>query len=58
LIDFSQCGSTMNCLFWLELYCHMTRSSLDSCRCDDLDDAEVAADHLVSRAKQLYDDSK
>jgi hypothetical protein len=36
----------------------MTRSSLDSCRCDDLDDAEVAADHLVSRAKQLYDDSK
>jgi hypothetical protein len=49
---------TVNCLFWLELYCHMTRSSLDSCRCDDLDDAEVAADHLVSRAKQLYDDSK
>jgi hypothetical protein len=58
LIDFSQCRLTVNCLFWLELYCHMTRSSLDSCRCDDLDDAEVAADHLISRAKQLYDDSK
>jgi hypothetical protein len=28
--------------------------SLDSCRCDDLDDAEAAADYLVSRAKQLY----
>ena len=36
-------------------YCHITRSSLDSCRCDDLDDAEAAADCLVSRAKQLYD---
>ena len=55
LIDFSQGGSTTDCLFWLELYCHTTRSSLDSCRCDDLDDAEAAADHLVSRAKQLHD---
>ena len=33
LIDFSQGRSTADCLFWLELYCHMTRSSLDSCRC-------------------------
>jgi hypothetical protein len=55
LIDFSQGRSTADCLFWLELYCHMTRSSLDSCRCDDLDDAEAAADHLVSRAKELHD---
>ena len=55
LIDFSQGRSTADCLFWLELYCHVTRSSLDSCRCDDLDDAEAAADHLVSRAKELYD---
>jgi hypothetical protein len=55
LIDFSQMGSPADCLFWLELYCHMTRMSLDSCRCDDLDDAEAAADFLVSRAKQLYD---
>jgi hypothetical protein len=55
LIDFSQRGSTADCLFWLELYCHMTRSSLDSCRCNDLEDAETAADCLVSHAKQLYD---
>ena len=33
LIDFSQGRSIADCLFWLELYCHMTRSSLDSCRC-------------------------
>ena len=55
LVDFSQGSSTGDCLFWLELYCHMTRSSLDSCRCDDLEEAEAAADHLVSRAKQLSD---
>jgi hypothetical protein len=55
LIDFSQGRSSADCLFWLELYCHTTRSSLDSCRCDDLDDAEAAADDLVSRAKQLHD---
>jgi len=55
LIDFSQGRSTADCLFWLELYCHATRLSLDSCRCDDLEDAEAAAEHLVARAKQLYD---
>jgi len=55
LIDFSQGRSSADCLFWLELYCHTTRSSLDSCRCDDLDNAEAAADDFVSRAKQLYD---
>jgi hypothetical protein len=58
LIDLSQGSSTADCLFWLELYCHMTRSSLDSYRCDDLDDAEAAADCLVLGAKQLYDDSE
>jgi hypothetical protein len=55
LIDFSQDRSTVDCLFWLELYCHASRSSIDSCRCDDLDYAEAAADHLLSHAKQLYD---
>jgi hypothetical protein len=55
MIDFSQGSSTADCLFWLELYCHVTRLSLDSCRCDDLEDAETAAEHLVSRAKQLYE---
>src|SRR6201986_1307412 len=52
LIDFSQGRSTADCLFWLELYCHATRSSLDSCRCDDLHDAEAPADYLVSPATQ------
>lgn len=38
--------------FWLELYCHDTRSSLDSCRCDDLDDADAIADSLLLRAQE------
>jgi hypothetical protein len=58
LVDFSQGGPIADCLFWLELYCHTTRSSLDSCRCDDLEDAEAAADHFVSHAKQLYDSTE
>jgi hypothetical protein len=55
MIDFSQGRSSADCLFWLELYCHATRSSLDSCRCDDLEDAEAAADDLILRAKRLHD---
>jgi hypothetical protein len=55
LIDFSQGRPAADCLFWLELYCRTTRASLDSCRCDDLGDAEAAADDLVSRAKELHD---
>jgi hypothetical protein len=40
--------------FWLEIYCHDTRSVLDSCRCDDLDDAEIAVERLVSCASALH----
>jgi hypothetical protein len=40
--------------FWIEIYCHDTRSVLDSCRCDDLDDAEIAAERLVSCARALH----
>jgi len=39
--------------FWIELYCHYTRSSLDSCKCRELDDAEPIADHLIFCARQL-----
>jgi hypothetical protein len=58
LVEFLQSGSTGDCLFWLELYCHRTQSSLDSCRCDNLDDAETAADRLISCAKELHDRSE
>jgi len=58
LIEFLQGEVTGDCLLWLELYCHVTKSSLDSCRCENLDDAETAADLLISSAKQLHDRSK
>ena len=58
LVEFLQNGPTEDCLFWLELFCHVTQYSRDSCRCDNLDDAETAADHLLSCAKRLHDGDK
>jgi hypothetical protein len=58
LVEFSPGASTDECSFWLELYCHVTKSSLDSCRCDNLDDAETAAEQFVSHAKQLQNKSE
>jgi hypothetical protein len=58
LVEFTQSEPAGECLFWLELYCHVTKTSLDSYRCDNLDDAEAAVDHLISCAKQLHDKSE
>jgi hypothetical protein len=58
LVELSQNAATEDRLVWLELYCHVTKSSLDSCRCDDLDDAETAANHFVSSAKLLQRESE
>ena len=58
MVEFSQGGPTGDCLFWLELYSHITKFSLDSCSCDNFDDAETAADHLISCAKQMHDVSE
>ena len=41
--------------FWIELYRHDIQSSLDSCRCRDLDEAEPIAEYLVACAKGLYE---
>jgi hypothetical protein len=38
---------------WIELYRHDIRQSLISRHCDDLDDAEAAAENLIARAKEL-----
>jgi hypothetical protein len=58
LVEFLQDGPIGDYLFWLELYCHVTKSSLDTCRCGNLDDAEIAADHFISCAKHLDDKSE
>jgi hypothetical protein len=41
--------------FWIELYRHDIQSSLDSCQCQDLDEAEHIAEYLVACAKGLYE---
>ena len=58
LVEFLGGGRASDCLFWLELYCHVAKSSVDSCRCDNFDDAEIAADDFISSAKQLRDKSE
>jgi hypothetical protein len=42
-------------LLWLELYAHNTKCGLDSCGCDDLEGAVLAADELMSQARQLHE---
>ena len=39
--------------FWIELYRHDTRSSLDSFLCQDLDDGESIVEQLIWCARQL-----
>jgi hypothetical protein len=36
---------------WIELYDHEIQSSLDSCRCPDLDEGEPLVEHLICRAR-------
>jgi hypothetical protein len=53
LIEFPDCHSSVASTSWLELYRHDTNASVDSYRCDELDEAETAAEHLVSSASAL-----
>ena len=43
---------------WLELYSYDGRLVVDSCSCHELEDAVVAAEHLVSQAKCLNELSR
>jgi hypothetical protein len=43
---------------WIELYASDIQSALDSCGCDEFDDAVMAADDFMSRARQLHEQSK
>jgi hypothetical protein len=40
---------------YLELYAHDTCASLDSFRCSEFDEAVVAADAFVARAREMHD---
>lgn len=54
LVEFAHLRSGDASPLWITLYRKDIQSPLDNCRCDDLDDAEVAAARLVSRARQLH----
>jgi hypothetical protein len=42
---------------WIELYSHESQSSLDSCSCNDLDEAEPLLEHLICSARELNETS-
>jgi hypothetical protein len=41
--------------FWIDLYRHDIRSSLDGCYFGDLLDAETLVEHFMSRARELHE---
>jgi hypothetical protein len=43
--------------FWMELYAYDLDVALDSCACDDLEQATIAADGLIAQARRLYEES-
>jgi len=38
---------------WVELYANDVQVSIDACGCDDIEAATMAAEHVMSQAKQL-----
>jgi hypothetical protein len=43
--------------FWMELYAHDIERALDSCACDDIEQAVSAAEGLIKQARKLYGES-
>ena len=54
IIELPQCRASEGPLFWIELYRQDTQNVLVSCRCDDLDDAQLDVERLISRARELH----
>jgi hypothetical protein len=38
---------------WVELYAHDLQMSVDGCGCDDIEAAAIAAEHIMSEARQM-----
>jgi hypothetical protein len=43
---------------WVELYAHDLQISIDGCGCDDIEAAAIAAEHIMSQARQLGESKK
>jgi hypothetical protein len=55
LMEIEDCRPRDGLDLWIELYRHDTRSSIDSCRCWDLDEAEHLAEQFSAQAKKLHE---
>ena len=53
LVEFATRQQADNVEIWIELYDYDTQSSLDSCLCHDLDEAEPMLTHLLTSARHL-----
>jgi len=53
LIEFADTQVADEADLWIELYCHDSQASLDSCRCQGLDAAEPIAAQLIAHAQSL-----
>jgi hypothetical protein len=53
LVEPARPASVDDPLFWLELYDNDAEMTIDSCGCDDLQDAAKAAEQLIREARDL-----
>src|SRR5262245_24914339 len=58
LVEFVRDRPTDPTPMWLELYNHQTQSGIDSCCCYDLEEAVQATEDLISRARELNEESR
>ena len=53
LVELSRASSADVSPLWVELYAHDIQQCIDSCSCNEIEDAVDAAEHLISLAAQL-----
>jgi hypothetical protein len=53
LVEFAARQQADSLDIWIELYDYDTQTSLDSCLCHDIDEAEPMLEHLLSSARRL-----
>ena len=53
LIEFAEKQSAIELGIWIELYDHGSQSSVDSFRCESLDEAELLLEQLMHSAQRL-----
>ncbi|MGB8633286.1 MAG: hypothetical protein WCD69_28585 [Xanthobacteraceae bacterium] len=51
LVEFAESDQQDSLVLWIELYRYDTQSSIDSCLCRDLDEAENLGDYFISQAR-------